>query len=247
MNNKKENAKPKKTKTRAEKIFSVATSVLLAAAILFCGFVMIQIMRDGYVTIFGYSVFHVVSDSMEPTIPVGTLIISQKTDINDIKQRDIITFRSLDTYMLDKMVTHRVAEVKTVDGETALVTRGDNNNSVDAHYVTAKNLVGRVVYQTPGGNIFEKLYDLLTTKMGFLSIVVMPVTLLAAIILRENVKRIKREIANIRREVAKMQEDCTSDNATHDDHINLQNTSIPSPLSSQGSESLEQEAENERN
>ena len=240
--NKQEMEMKKKPKSRAEKIFSIATSVLLAVAILFCGFVMYQIMHNGYVSIFGYSVFHVVSDSMEPTIPVGTLIVCQKTNIQNIKQNDIITFRSLDTYMLGKMVTHRVDEIKTVDGEIAFVTRGDNNNSVDGHYVTEDNFVGRVVYQTPGENIFEKLYELLTTKMGFLSIVVMPVVLIVTIILQENVKRIKREIANIKREVARMQaEDSQADTVTPDDEI--KSNAQTSPLHTEATNDEQQEAE----
>ncbi len=240
--NKQEMEMKKKPKSRAEKIFSIVTSVLLAVAILFCGFVMYQIMHNGYVSIFGYSVFHVVSDSMEPTIPVGTLIVCQKTDIQNIKERDIITFRSLETYMLGKMVTHRVVGIEDINGEIALRTRGDHNNSEDGHYVTAENLVGRVVYQTPGGNIFEKLYDFLTTKMGFLSIVVMPVILLTAIILRENVKRIKREIANIKREVARMQaEDSQAQDATPDDEIKPSDQ--VSPLPTEVKKSEQQEAE----
>ena len=240
--NKQEMEIQKKPKSRAEKFFSVATSILLAIAVLFCGFVMYQLIHDGYVSIFGYSVFHVVSNSMEPTIPVGTLIVSQKTDIQNIKERDIITFRSLETYMLGKMVTHRVVGIEEINGELSLRTRGDHNTSEDGHYVTAENLVGRVVYQTPGENIFEKLYDVLTTKMGFLSIIVMPVMLLTSIILRENVKRINREIANIKREVAKMQaEDSQAQDGTPCDEIEPNDQA--SSLSTEAKKSEQQEAE----
>ena len=240
--NKQEMEIQKKPKSRAEKFFSVATSILLAIAVLFCGFVMYQLIHDGYVSIFGYSVFHVVSNSMEPTIPVGTLIVSQKTDIQNIKERDIITFRSLETYMLGKMVTHRVVGIEEINGELSLRTRGDHNTSEDGHYVTAENLVGRVVYQTPGENIFEKLYDVLTTKMGCLSIIVMPVMLLTSIILRENVKRINREIANIKREVAKMQaEDSQAQDGTPCDEIEPNDQA--SSLSTEAKKSEQQEAE----
>lgn len=203
--------KTKRTKTRAEKIFSVATSVLLVVAVLFCGFVMIQLMSNGYVTVFGYSAFHVVSGSMEPTIPVGTLIICQKTPIEYIGKGDIITFKSLETYMAGKMVTHRVVEVETFDGKIALRTRGDNNNSEDGYYVTQDNLIGLVVHQTSGKNILKSLYDTLTTKNGFFAIVVLPVLILTTIIMRGSVKRINREIANIKREVARLSEANKSD------------------------------------
>lgn len=227
----KEVEKVKGKKPSREKIFSVITSVLLVLAILFCGFVMLQLKSNGYVSIFGYSVFHVASGSMEPAIPVGTLIICQRTDIDDIKQRDIITFLSLESYMLNKPVTHRVVGIENVNGETALRTRGDANNSEDGYYVTDENLVGRVVYQTSGENIFKKLYDLLTTKMGFLSIVIMPVMFLVAIILRENAKKINREIANIKRELAARAEqegeEGDEPTAEPDEKIDQENSVLP--------------------
>lgn len=190
---------PKKTKT--EKFISVATSILLALAVLFCGFVMMQIHRDGYVTIVGCSVFHVVSGSMEPEIPVGALIISQKTEIEDIEVGDIISFRSLEPYMQGSIVTHRVVEIHKKDGELALVTQGDANNSMDAYYVTRDNLIGRIIYHTPDGNFVTSLYGFLTNKAGFFVVIVVPVILLTATILQDNMRRIRKEIKKLKQEI----------------------------------------------
>ena len=227
--NKKRMESAKGKRISREKLFSAMTSILLVVAILFCGFVMLQIKLKGYVSIFGCSVFHVVSGSMEPEIPVGTLIISKTTDIKDIRERDIITFRSLEPYMKDQMVTHRVVGIEIVNGELALHTKGDANNSEDGYYVTEDNLVGRVIYQTPGENIFKKLYELLTTKVGFFGIVVVPVMLLAAFILRENVKRINREIANIKREVARLKEAEAKNDVDVASSVNSEEKTSPSP------------------
>ena len=97
MNTEKVNI-PKAEKKLSEKIFSIASSVLLVIAILFCGTVMYQIKTDGYVTLFGCSVFRVVSESMGDTMPVGSLIISQKTDMESVQEGDIISFFSRESY-----------------------------------------------------------------------------------------------------------------------------------------------------
>ena len=188
-------------KSKSEKIISVFTSILLAFAAMFCAFVIYQIRHDGYVTVFGCSVFHVVSGSMEPEIAQGALIISQKTEIEDIEVGDIISFRSLESSMSGSIVTHRVTAIHQKDGDPCFITRGDANNSVDAFYVTRDNFVGRIIYYTPDGNFMTSLYGFLTDKNGFFIVVIVPVILLTVYILQDNMRRIQKEIQNIKKEV----------------------------------------------
>ena len=51
--NKKRMESAKGKRISREKLFSAMTSILLVVAILFCGFVMLQIKLKGYVSIFG--------------------------------------------------------------------------------------------------------------------------------------------------------------------------------------------------
>ena len=192
---------PKQERKLSEKIFSIATSVLLAIAILFCGTVMYQIKTNGYVTIFGCSVFRVVSESMGDTMPVGSLIISQKKDIESIKEGDIISFFSRESYMAGQIITHRVAEIKDRDGELLLVTRGDANNSVDGFYVTKENFIGKIIVILRPEGFITTLYSILTNKIGFFSVVVVPVIILVTIIMQENIKKITKEIKAIKQEI----------------------------------------------
>lgn len=194
---------PKKGRKLSEKIFSVSTSVLLVIAILFCGFVMLQISRNGYVTVFGCSFFRVATESMEPELPVGSIIISKKTDIEDIEVGDIISFHSRESYMAGQIVTHRVVEIKEIEGEICLVTRGDSNNSVDGYYVTGENLVGKIIYVMEQGGFITTVYSLLTNKIGFFTIVIVPVLILVTVIMQENVKKITKEIKAIKHEIDK--------------------------------------------
>ena len=200
MNTEKVNI-PKPERKLSEKIFSVATSVLLAIAILFCATVMYQIKTDGYVTLFGCSVFRVVSESMGDTMPVGSLIISKKTDIESIEEGDIISFFSRESYMAGQIITHRVTEVKERDGEVLLVTRGDANNSVDGFYVTQENFIGMIVTILRPEGFITTLYAILTNRIGFFSVVVVPVIVLVTIIMRENIQKITKEIKAIKQEI----------------------------------------------
>ena len=175
--------------------------MLLAIAILFCATVMYQIKTDGYVTLFGCSVFRVVSESMGDTMPVGSLIISKKTDIESIEEGDIISFFSRESYMAGQIITHRVTEVKERDGEVLLVTRGDANNSVDGFYVTQENFIGMIVTILRPEGFITTLYAILTNRIGFFSVVVVPVIVLVTIIMQENIQKITKEIKAIKQEI----------------------------------------------
>lgn len=67
-------------------------------------------------------VVSVVSESMEPTFYKGDMIVVQGEEFEDLQEGDIIIFRSKYIAM---PIIHRVIE----KNETALQTKGDNNNA----------------------------------------------------------------------------------------------------------------------
>ena len=184
---------------------SIVSYVLLTLAILLCAVVVFQVITQGYVQIFGYSMFRVVTPSMEPELPVGVFIISQKVNIEDINEGDIVSFASLESYMKGSIVTHRVVDIKTVNGKLSLVTRGDANNSVDGYYVTEDNLVGKVVYNTKEDSFLVKAYKFITQKHIFFLIIILPMLIFAVCMLRGGVVKMKDEIKNIKEEIRRQE------------------------------------------
>ena len=184
---------------------SIVSYVLLTLAIILCVVVVFQVITQGYVQIFGYSLFRVVTPSMEPELPVGVFIISQKVNIQDINEGDIVSFSSLESYMKGSIVTHRVIDIKDVNGKISLVTRGDANNSVDGYYVTEDNLVGRVVYNTKEDNFFVRAYKFITQKHIFFLIIILPMLITAVCMLRGGIVRMSDEIKNIKDEIKRQE------------------------------------------
>ena len=142
---------------------------------------------------------------MEPELPVGVFIISQKVNIQDINEGDIVSFSSLESYMKGSIVTHRVIDIKDVNGKISLVTRGDANNSVDGYYVTEDNLVGRVVYNTKEDNFFVRAYKFITQKHIFFLIIILPMLITAVCMLRGGIVRMSDEIKNIKDEIKRQE------------------------------------------
>lgn len=118
----------------------IVTTVLLAT--LYC-WVQVNIFSADYASIFGYSVFEVITGSMAGTIEIDDYIIVKKEA--NYKLNDIITFRDGDV-----LVTHRIVQIR---GEE-IITRGDANNSDDIS-INESAIIGRVKKIIPKAGIWR--------------------------------------------------------------------------------------------
>lgn len=118
----------------------------------------------------GYTPLSVVSDSMSPTFDAGDLIIIRKCDPATLQEGDIVTFHTIinNEFSLN---THRITEIQEDGGARSYVTKGDNNAIADVHMITDGDIVGRFVTRLPK---FGKLVDFLSSSMGFLLVIVLP-------------------------------------------------------------------------
>ena len=178
-----------------KKIGSALSTLALVISIILCLTVVTQVCSSGYVQIGGFSLFRVVTGSMEPELPVGTLLICQETEIQQIQEGDIICFRSRNPQIMGKIITHRVINVTVSgEGEPLLETKGDANLSADSEFVTRKNLIGRVNHYAKDGNFMASLVNVLTDKIGFLMLIMFPTLLIAGFILRSCMMNMRRDI-----------------------------------------------------
>lgn len=118
----------------------------------------------------GYTPLSVVSDSMSPTFDAGDLIIIRKCDPATLQEGDIVTFHTIinNEFSLN---THRITEIQEDGGARSYVTKGDNNAIADVHMITDGDIVGRFVTRLPK---FGKVVDFLSSSMGFLLVIVLP-------------------------------------------------------------------------
>lgn len=96
------------------------------------------------VRLFGLAPYTVLSSSMEPAYPVGSLIYVQDIPVNSIQVGDTITFVMNEALVV---ATHRVVEVNP-EQET-FRTKGDANENIDGAAVHFENVLGRVSFSIP--------------------------------------------------------------------------------------------------
>lgn len=185
----------------------VLVTVLLILTVLLCLYVVIQVLSNGYVNFGGFMMFRVVTGSMEPTIPVGALLVTQQVDIATIQLDDIICFRTQEAAIWGKIVTHRVVGIlEGLDGTPLLETKGDANLVLDGYLVDQENFLGKVVWYTGENNVLTSIFSFFTNKVGFLGCIVFPCLLLAGLILKDCVGNVRKDLQQMMNEIEKTEE-----------------------------------------
>lgn len=130
-----------------------------------------------------YKVLTVISGSMEPAIKMGSVVVVRPVD--DYKIGDVITFGP---YSKTKApTTHRIYDIKVVEGQPIYITKGDVNNAPDAREVQKKDVLGKVLFSVP---YLGFAVDFAKKPVGFVLIIAVP----AALIIFDELKKIYGEI-----------------------------------------------------
>ncbi len=119
-----------RTHPMRRRVVSILTTVVMVAALLLAALMVVP-------TLLGFERYVIVSGSMVPTIPVGSVVYDEVVPVGDIEVGDIITFVPPPEYGIDDPVTHRVVKITSAGknsshpGERIFQTKGDANEDVD--------------------------------------------------------------------------------------------------------------------
>ena len=160
-----------------KKIGSIVISVVMWIIILVSAlyaFTTLATKDDGSVSnLAGFTPMTVQSDSMSPTFDQGDLIVVKQCDTSSLQVGDIVTFHTIvdGQYALN---THRIVSIDELNGMHSFTTKGDNNDIADQHVISDGDIVGKYVLKIP---YLGKVMDILSSSMGFLIIIVIPMLL----------------------------------------------------------------------
>jgi len=134
----------------------------------------------------------VVTGSMEPAIPVGSLVYAKPVEPETLQPGDVIVFYSTEASSMQGgaasngaiPITHRVVENHTESSE--IITKGDANTDNDRSPVAYINVAGKVAAHVPW---LGHLAAPFASRMGKIGVVMV---ILAGFLLTEAGNRIKR-------------------------------------------------------
>ena len=92
--------------------------------------------------IFGMKAYIVETNSMEPTLKQGDVIIIKKCERDELKVGDVITFQNR-----GELVTHRITEINS--STQRYTTKGDKNALKDIEAVKFKDIEGKMILRIP--------------------------------------------------------------------------------------------------
>lgn len=182
---KQEGAKEKSRSRTAKKVCGwVGFALSLALLIGLTVNALLAVFLDHYYPTFGsYRLFSIVTDSMEPEIPTGNMIVCRVPESEDeIGVGTVITYEWRQNGNVT-LITHRVIEVNT-DAVTRIVsytTQGDNAGGVDAVRPAFSDVVG--IYTGQKCAFFGYLFGFLQSAEGAIALIVILLIIALTIII----------------------------------------------------------------
>lgn len=106
----------------------------------------------------GLKLYHIKTASMHPQIRKNSMIFVKKTDFDNLKKGDVITFSQQNA-----VVAHRIYDINYAGKN--VITKGDNIGKPDEKPVSADSIIGKVLFSVPliGGlaGVFSSLFKLI--------------------------------------------------------------------------------------
>ena len=150
-------------------IFNVAITIFV---LLFLLIVCLQRFSNNQITFLGYRMFSVASSSMAPDYNIGDVLIVKKTEPDQIKVGDSISYYGKVGSFAGKVITHQVIEIdKDVDNNLVFHTKGISN-LVEDPLVYADQIYGVVVHRS---EVLSFIYRTVNTKYGMFIFIVIPI------------------------------------------------------------------------
>lgn len=126
-------------------------------------------------SLFGFYIFRVSSDSMEPTFVVGDVILVKSAEPEDIHKDDIITYKSRDGSMRGRDVTHRVVTDPVIKEDIYYYqTQGDAVGAPLDKVITYEQVEGKFLCKL---SWLGKVHEFLITPKGVITLIVIIILL----------------------------------------------------------------------
>lgn len=130
-----------------------------------------------------YKVMVVQSGSMAPAIKLGSVVVVKPE--KDYKIGDVITFGK--TGKTELPITHRIYDIRVVEGNPYYITKGDTNNAPDQREVPKREVIGKVLFSVP---YVGYAVEAARKPWGFTLLIIVP----AVVIIYDEARKIYNEI-----------------------------------------------------
>ncbi|MCL6579865.1 MAG: signal peptidase I [Candidatus Bathyarchaeota archaeon] len=161
-----------------KKLIKIATLIVIATI----GVVFLVFYRP--VSLWGDTHYEpVYTGSMEPAIPVGSIVVIKPANPETLKVGEIICFKIESES--STTVTHRIFNIT----DEGFITKGDANEDPDQWIVREENVIGKVIAVIP---FLGYLGYFVRTPIGFILLIIIPASIIIILEIRNIVKELKK-------------------------------------------------------
>lgn len=143
-------------------IYSIFRCIITILLLLVLAVIIIQRVTDNKLSVGGYRIYTVITQSMYPEYKVGDILISKEVIPSEVKVGDNVVYLGEKDDFKDKIVTHKVISINKDEttGKFNFITKGLNNIIEDPE-IDEDQLYGVVVHKT----IFLSFISRIMTNM----------------------------------------------------------------------------------
>ena len=156
-------------------IFSLIKTLVTLIVIGFVAIVLIQRFSNNNLSVAGYRMFTVVTESMVPEYLVGDVLLVKETEPDKIAIGDDVTYMGKIGSYANKIVTHRVINIdKTEKENIKFITRGIANDADDPQ-IEENQIYGTVVTKL---KIVTYLNGIVNNMYGMYFLIIIPLAII---------------------------------------------------------------------
>jgi len=189
---------PKENTSNTKKDTIVSCIVMVLIAVLFVTILSMRVSGQ-QIKLFGFSFYKIATDSMEPELMVGDVILIKEVDVAKLKVGDVITYMGTTGAVAGLPVTHKmIAEPKLQsDGSYLLYTCGVKEGATMDTPFSDTRLMGKFITKL---RVLTWVYSFFETPLGLILILLPIIALIAFevinIVKQSNVTLEEKEDAN---------------------------------------------------
>lgn len=171
-------------------IKKIASAIIYVVLIIVLCTVVLQKISNNKLSLFGYRIFRVISESMVPEYNINDILLVKDVEVKDIKIGDNISYSKEVNGNLDAIITHKVVNIeKDSNGELIFHTKGIANTLEDP-IVKEEQIYGIVVNKVCSLSLINKLIN---NIFGFILLVFIPLLLIIYSNIKELIMMVKEK------------------------------------------------------
>lgn len=165
-------------KIKNNKVLKILSMIIKAIVSFFIvivvSIIFIQRISGNKLTLGGYSIYTIITESMVPKYNIGDMVIAKKTPTTELKEKDDVVYLGKKSDFAGKIVTHQIIKIENIENKTYFHTKGIAND-VEDPLVESDQILGKVIIKS---NILSFISRIVNNPYGFYFVIFVPFAIL---------------------------------------------------------------------